>query len=135
RFIVHDDLLFIFQAEDGIRDRNVTGVQTCALPILPPAIPFARVIRSGSIPSASEANQLPVRTKPVWTSSAMNSTSLALHHSTTLASKPSAGTMKPPSPWIGSMMTGAKLLAPIWDSSDSMVRAAASSPLSPSRYG
>src|SRR5699024_9989489 len=25
---------FIFQAEDGIRDRNVTGVQTCALPIL-----------------------------------------------------------------------------------------------------
>src|SRR5207249_6864004 len=26
-------LLFFFQAEDGIRDRNVTGVQTCALPI------------------------------------------------------------------------------------------------------
>src|SRR5207249_7689245 len=25
---------FLFQAEDGIRDRNVTGVQTCALPIL-----------------------------------------------------------------------------------------------------
>src|SRR5699024_11469462 len=29
-----------FQAEDGIRDRNVTGVQTCALPIL-----FAKVPR------------------------------------------------------------------------------------------
>src|SRR5699024_230415 len=27
--------LFFFQAEDGIRDRNVTGVQTCALPIWP----------------------------------------------------------------------------------------------------
>src|SRR5699024_11754722 len=27
-------LQFFFQAEDGIRDRNVTGVQTCALPIL-----------------------------------------------------------------------------------------------------
>src|SRR5699024_11506012 len=27
-------VLFFFQAEDGIRDRNVTGVQTCALPIL-----------------------------------------------------------------------------------------------------
>src|SRR5699024_11636384 len=26
--------LFFFQAKDGIRDRNVTGVQTCALPIL-----------------------------------------------------------------------------------------------------
>ena len=26
--------VFFFQAEDGIRDRLVTGVQTCALPIL-----------------------------------------------------------------------------------------------------
>src|SRR5437660_4503959 len=26
---------FFFQAEDGIRDGHVTGVQTCALPILP----------------------------------------------------------------------------------------------------
>src|SRR5207249_8749144 len=26
---------FFFQAEDGIRVRNVTGVQTCALPICP----------------------------------------------------------------------------------------------------
>src|SRR5690606_39945542 len=26
-------LLFFFQAEDGIRDFHVTGVQTCALPI------------------------------------------------------------------------------------------------------
>src|SRR5699024_11623927 len=25
--------VFFLQAEDGIRDRNVTGVQTCALPI------------------------------------------------------------------------------------------------------
>src|SRR5437016_8513079 len=24
---------FVFQAEDGVRDRSVTGVQTCALPI------------------------------------------------------------------------------------------------------
>src|SRR5690606_40134095 len=27
--------IFFFQAEDGIRDFHVTGVQTCALPILP----------------------------------------------------------------------------------------------------
>src|SRR5256885_13288166 len=26
-------MIFIFQAEDGIRDYKVTGVQTCALPI------------------------------------------------------------------------------------------------------
>src|SRR5690606_39369509 len=28
---------FFFQAEDGIRDFHVTGVQTCALPIFNPA--------------------------------------------------------------------------------------------------
>src|SRR5690625_6423777 len=27
-------MMFFFQAEDGIRDGHVTGVQTCALPIL-----------------------------------------------------------------------------------------------------
>src|SRR5256885_11603560 len=30
---VRTDNLFCFQAEDGIRDYKVTGVQTCALPI------------------------------------------------------------------------------------------------------
>src|SRR2546430_12063024 len=29
------DRFFFFQAEDGIRDLTVTGVQTCALPISP----------------------------------------------------------------------------------------------------
>src|SRR5207253_5285495 len=29
------DGVFFFQAEDGIRDGHVTGVQTCALPICP----------------------------------------------------------------------------------------------------
>src|SRR2546430_5932990 len=31
---IHDIFFFFFQAEDGIRDLTVTGVQTCALPIL-----------------------------------------------------------------------------------------------------
>src|SRR5260221_418142 len=31
--IVFRFLIFFFQAEDGIRDHCVTGVQTCALPI------------------------------------------------------------------------------------------------------
>ena len=30
---IRDDDVFFFQAEDGIRDWSVTGVQTCALPI------------------------------------------------------------------------------------------------------
>src|SRR5256885_11378185 len=29
-----ESMFFFFQAEDGIRDYKVTGVQTCALPIL-----------------------------------------------------------------------------------------------------
>src|SRR5687767_15870203 len=29
------EVIFFFQAEDGIRDKLVTGVQTCALPISP----------------------------------------------------------------------------------------------------
>src|SRR5687768_17645192 len=33
-FLVFVHTLFFFQAEDGIRDVAVTGVQTCALPIL-----------------------------------------------------------------------------------------------------
>src|SRR6266702_8419770 len=32
-------VVFFFQAEDGIRDGHVTGVQTCALPILPSEVP------------------------------------------------------------------------------------------------
>src|SRR3712207_7210150 len=31
-------IIFFFQAEDGIRDIGVTGVQTCALPISPPSL-------------------------------------------------------------------------------------------------
>src|SRR5256885_4098445 len=41
---------FFFQAEDGIRDYKVTGVQTCALPIFTAhgrAVVVARVIEHG----------------------------------------------------------------------------------------
>src|SRR5262249_57090334 len=45
-------LIFFFQAEDGIRDWSVTGVQTCALPISPPTArswpPPARTAQPGS---------------------------------------------------------------------------------------
>src|SRR5256885_17243124 len=41
-------LIFFFQAEDGIRDYKVTGVQTCALPIYGSARPFRRLSSSVS---------------------------------------------------------------------------------------
>src|SRR5690625_8035123 len=41
--------LFFFQAEDGIRDGHVTGVQTCALPIYCHARPFDTPLEEGNI--------------------------------------------------------------------------------------
>src|SRR5258708_17696752 len=41
---------FFFQAEDGIRDDLVTGVQTCALPISGAAGRRGRVLRGGGRP-------------------------------------------------------------------------------------
>src|SRR6266478_5760084 len=38
RKLRHLGVIFFFQAEDGIRDLTVTGVQTCALPIFPPGL-------------------------------------------------------------------------------------------------
>src|SRR5690606_40373888 len=43
--------LFFFQAEDGIRDFHVTGVQTCALPISE-----SRVHASFAVPSRKAAH-------------------------------------------------------------------------------
>src|SRR5207253_5647202 len=56
-YIVLDVVFFFFQAEDGIRDGHVTGVQTCALPI------SARGLRATSAISATARRVL-------WPSSA-----------------------------------------------------------------
>src|SRR5207302_6689245 len=42
-------VFFFFQAEDGIRDFHVTGVQTCALPISPAVL---RMTYAGASPAA-----------------------------------------------------------------------------------
>src|SRR5207249_7564398 len=49
---------FFFQAEDGIRDRNVTGVQTCALPISP-LREVMTLFWHGQFPSAPNASSEP----------------------------------------------------------------------------
>src|SRR5437764_1748530 len=41
-------IFFFFQAEDGIRDTSVTGVQTCALPISGTPSPSCWISRSRS---------------------------------------------------------------------------------------
>src|SRR5699024_12025237 len=45
-------IFFFFQAEDGIRDRNVTGVQTCALPICYPMESWLAIITDVGFPIA-----------------------------------------------------------------------------------
>src|SRR2546430_11552854 len=54
--------LFFFQAEDGIRDLTVTGVQTCALPIsmIANGIDKTRATRTMSTGGASEILSSPM---------------------------------------------------------------------------
>src|SRR2546430_8698169 len=54
---------FFFQAEDGIRDLTVTGVQTCALPIS--RSPAAGTPRRPGDRAAARAAALPPRRSPV----------------------------------------------------------------------
>src|SRR5207237_5734436 len=42
-------LHFFFQAEDGIRDSSVTGVQTCALPIFPQEFELGAGVLRGEV--------------------------------------------------------------------------------------
>src|SRR2546429_4060250 len=46
RLGIRSSRVFFFQAEDGIRDVAVTGVQTCALPIFVGDVLHSRVARS-----------------------------------------------------------------------------------------
>src|SRR5690606_40024395 len=59
---------FFFQAEDGIRDFHVTGVQTCALPIFlhqPPAIKKKFQPQGASLPKTRPSPQsVPVLPAP-----------------------------------------------------------------------
>src|SRR5436305_8392068 len=52
---VEQMLYFFFQAEDGIRDADVTGVQTCALPISTTRRDADNEASSGSTTSQTDA--------------------------------------------------------------------------------
>src|SRR6266513_5678040 len=57
-------VFFFFQAEDGIRDRNVTGVQTCALPIWARRRARARRARAAASASPPRSRDRPARSRP-----------------------------------------------------------------------
>src|SRR3712207_5951465 len=52
---------FFFQAEDGIRDIGVTGVQTCALPILGAISTYSPVCESKTATLETLATTVPLR--------------------------------------------------------------------------
>src|SRR5437762_4991579 len=66
--IVTVPFFFFFQAEDGIRDTSVTGVQTCALPILPQISNAATATVGGTVglPAAEAAVLLGPATYPEY---------------------------------------------------------------------
>src|SRR5207248_4756192 len=45
-------IVFFFQAEDGIRDRTMTGVQTCALPICGSVINLSSISSANPVPNS-----------------------------------------------------------------------------------
>src|SRR3712207_8385447 len=51
---------FFFQAEDGIRDIGVTGVQTCALPISPCITPRTASEIIWSLAEEAKVNEVPI---------------------------------------------------------------------------
>src|SRR5204863_7032700 len=56
--------LFFFQAEDGIRDLYVTGVQTCALPICVPVMTSAPTSTPIGICAASSSGEGTLQATP-----------------------------------------------------------------------
>src|SRR5699024_11847634 len=68
---------FFFKAEDGIRDRNVTGVQTCALPISGiKAGPNGESDNGSGTVASTESNSGPNTVR--WTAAALLATAGAL---------------------------------------------------------
>src|SRR5207253_4837278 len=90
-----------FQAEDGIRDGHVTGVQTCALPIsVPEAPPTTRNQRATSCPAPISAKEPKVdgsrfRVSAFWWVSSFSVEGIATFPSSELLSKRRASTILP----------------------------------------
>src|SRR5690349_23004052 len=60
-----DRYIFFFQAEDGIRDLYVTGVQTCALPIYKKGFQPWDILTGDSYRITKRSN-LQIKTPQVW---------------------------------------------------------------------
>src|SRR5689334_12208731 len=96
---------FFFQAEDGIRDGTVTGVQTCALPISARLCRrLATVPRSVTMPLAAD------------TSIAEPPTRGSQHSSATTSRRRSSSVMVPSLPPFGTILAAARRTPHLWKS-------------------
>src|SRR5438046_7481795 len=85
-FIFHLFFFFFFQAEDGIRDWSVTGVQTCALPIC--SCSHKGLVKLETAGPAREGSFL-----SIWTSSPGSATGKS--RSITVSIKPKMAVLAP----------------------------------------
>ena len=73
----------------------------------PPASAFAVVSASGTTPVHSYAHSVPVRPRPVWTSSKTSAAPTRSHAARAARSSSAGSSCTPDSPWIGSSRTAA----------------------------
>src|SRR5256886_8566796 len=119
-------LFFFFQAEDGIRDLTVTGVQTCALPIWYVTAPTDRVKLVSSLPSARSSARYSKRSR-VLRATSFASSEPSSHGYSCLSMKLHVG---PGTTIVRPSRTAAARLVTF-----SRISAFASSTAPPSRYG
>src|SRR5256884_5040446 len=103
--------LFFFQAEDGIRDVAVTGVQTCALPISKPAAAEARRKRQALLsdgPGALMAHPRPASWQWPWNSANAQATASPPHNWA------QASRLFPPPPAPARVSSGPNRFSPAW---------------------
>src|SRR5256885_10668307 len=77
---------FFFQAEDGIRDYKVTGVQTCALPISSARLPHTRSNPGRRCGASRSGPAYPLPRSPVTTTSPTRTASRSEEHTSELQS-------------------------------------------------
>src|SRR6266446_7393439 len=82
-------LFFFFQAEDGIRDYKVTGVQTCALPI------FRANCQPGGMAVSSDGARLYVANSVSGSVSVIETSSNAVVATITVGAGPGSMTITP----------------------------------------
>src|SRR5690606_4806185 len=107
--------IFFFQAEDGIRDFHVTGVQTCALPISATRVPMATA--SGTRKSRARISQPTKEPTPVITVWRIGPATSSARMMPSLMPAPALSALTPASPKALLMVWSA-----VWNAPETMLQ-------------